>query len=75
MHYRVLRAEPGRKKLLNTTKPDEQTDTYLALVEVKENSNWMRRNETLQMPPGARLEQPGLSMAPFKPEIVSGAHR
>lgn len=37
MHYRVLRAEPGRKKLLNTTKPAEQTDTYLALVEVKEN--------------------------------------
>lgn len=37
MHYRVLRAGPGMKKLLNTTKPDEQTDTYLALLEVKEN--------------------------------------
>lgn len=37
MHYRELRAEPGRKKLLNTTKPEEKTDTYLALLEVKEN--------------------------------------
>lgn len=46
MHYRVFIAEPGMKKLLNTTKPDEQTDTNLALLEVKENYNWRWRNET-----------------------------
>ncbi|CAO2586093.1 hypothetical protein LEMLEM_LOCUS3851, partial [Lemmus lemmus] len=65
----VHRAEPGRKTLMNTTKPDEQTDTHLALLE-----NWMWRNETLQMPPGVLLEHLGLSMAPFKPGIVSGTH-